>query len=144
MLNLKSSELRIKKVEARKINQYSLKGVFIKRWEKQSIIFKELNFHPSAIARVCKGERGEAYKFIWRYADEFISMSSIYEYTLNGVFIKSWVDVYEVVDIKKLDKSKVLRACRDKKSSYANSKWRYSKEINHTKKGKVPKLRSIK
>lgn len=61
--------LQKRKRPIRRINQYTLEGVFVKTWKKQSLIQEELGFHPSAISRVCKGERWSAYGFLWRYAE---------------------------------------------------------------------------
>jgi hypothetical protein len=70
MRNLKKSELPVLKNSSRSINQYTISGVFVKQWEKQSEISKALSFNAGAIGRVCKGERSHAYNFIWRYSED--------------------------------------------------------------------------
>lgn len=52
------------------IIQYSLDGIFIKKFNSATAIQKELGFDSSAIIRVCKGEQGQSCGFIWRYASD--------------------------------------------------------------------------
>lgn len=52
------------------IIQYSLDGIFIKKFDSTTAIKKELGFDNSAIIRVCKGEQAQSYGFIWRYASD--------------------------------------------------------------------------
>lgn len=52
------------------IIQYSLDGIFIKRFDSTTMIKKELGFDNSAIIRCCKGEQEQSYNFIWRYASD--------------------------------------------------------------------------
>ena len=50
------------------INQYSLDGNFIKRWNSISEASKELNLYHSNIIAVCKNKKRTAGGFIWKYA----------------------------------------------------------------------------
>lgn len=52
------------------IIQYSLEGMFVKKFDSTTAIKKELGFDNSAIIRVCKGEQSQSYGFIWRYASD--------------------------------------------------------------------------
>lgn len=52
------------------INQYDLKGNFIKQWLGASNIEKELNISNSSIIRCCKNKSKTAYGYIWKYANE--------------------------------------------------------------------------
>lgn len=56
---------------ARKVNQYSLEGDFIKTWDciKDIVDFSNGEFSSIIYSKLCKGE--EIYKgYIWRYANE--------------------------------------------------------------------------
>lgn len=59
---------------ARKINQYSLNGEFIKSYECIADALKELNLplHNGHLTRCAKGKRKSAYGFCWKY-DEGVS-----------------------------------------------------------------------
>ena len=52
-----------------KVNQYDLKGNFIKKWKCISDIQKELNYATTNICRCCKGTYKTAYGYIWKYAE---------------------------------------------------------------------------
>ena len=50
-----------------KVDQYDLKGNFIKTWESISKAEKELNLKGTHISRVCRGKRKSTGGFIWKY-----------------------------------------------------------------------------
>ena len=52
------------------INQYTLDGVFLKRWETILRINQELRIAQANIIAVCKGKRKTAGGFVWAYAGE--------------------------------------------------------------------------
>lgn len=47
--------------------QYTLNGIFIKKWESLTQINKELNFHISLISKCCNNKKSEAHGFIWKF-----------------------------------------------------------------------------
>lgn len=51
-----------------KIAQYSMDGQFIKLWNSQSIIERELGIFQANIYKVCSGKRKTAGGYIWKYA----------------------------------------------------------------------------
>lgn len=55
---------------AKPINQYDLKGNFIKMWNYMKEASYELNINLSCICACCRGNQKTAGGFIWRYADE--------------------------------------------------------------------------
>lgn len=65
----------------RKVNQYDLKGNFIKQWNSITDFLKEnnLNLKNSNITTCCKGKRKNAYGFIWKYADEELQKLNNYD-----------------------------------------------------------------
>ena len=54
----------------RKINQYDLKGNFIKTWDKIKDIEKEYSVSHTAIRFCCLEKIKTCKSYIWRYADE--------------------------------------------------------------------------
>lgn len=50
------------------VNQYTLDGKFIRRWECMVDIQYQLGFNHGYICHCCKGKYNSAYGFIWRYA----------------------------------------------------------------------------
>lgn len=53
-----------------KVNQYDLKGNFIKTWDSMSKIEKEYNVSHTAIRFCCIGKNKTCKGYIWRYADK--------------------------------------------------------------------------
>ena len=52
--------------------QYDLNGNFIKFWNSQSEINRELNYNKGSISNCCNGKTKTAYGFKWQYAKEGI------------------------------------------------------------------------
>lgn len=53
----------------RKINQYTIDGVFIKRWDYLNQIEKELGFKNAGIIKACKHQYKHAYGYKWEYVE---------------------------------------------------------------------------
>jgi len=85
---------------ARKINQYTIDNVFIRTWDYISQVENELGFYRSNICKACKGKCYSAYGYRWSYIDEEKTYNTmrmgmkqripVYQYSLNGEFIKKW------------------------------------------------------
>jgi len=97
------------KKENLKIIQYSLKGEFIKEWKCQENIIKELKIHP---INNLNGKHSHASGYIWKYKSEPINQKDvdkiinksdsyvkIYQYSLDGNFIKLWKSKKEVKEV---------------------------------------------
>lgn len=54
----------------REVNQFSLNGNFIKKWESIKDIERTLNFDNRNISACCRHKRKTAYGYIWRYVEE--------------------------------------------------------------------------
>lgn len=54
----------------RKVNQYDLKGNYIKTFEYIRNASKELNIDESSIAKCCRNKRKSAGNYIWKYAND--------------------------------------------------------------------------
>lgn len=52
----------------RKVNQYTLEGLFLREWESLKEIQDELGFKKSPICSCCKGYTKTSYGFKWEYA----------------------------------------------------------------------------
>ena len=55
---------------SKRVNQYDLKGNFIRTWDSIIQIEKEMNIFHSRIIEACKGQRKQIGGYKWRYADE--------------------------------------------------------------------------
>ncbi len=55
--------------KSKKINQYTLDGVFIRTFKSVRSITKEHGYDNGFIIKVCKGKYKTAYGFVWRYSN---------------------------------------------------------------------------
>lgn len=51
------------------VYQYSLDGVFIRKFDSMMDVQRELGFSYSAISQCCRGKQKTAYGFRWKYAE---------------------------------------------------------------------------
>lgn len=54
---------------SKQVNQYDLKGNFIRTWESMHNIERELNISNSTICKVCNGKRKTAGGYIWKFKE---------------------------------------------------------------------------
>ena len=66
-IQAKKNILKASEQEKVKINQYDLKGNFIKQWSYIRQVQKELGISNSNIVGCCKGKRKSAGGYIWKY-----------------------------------------------------------------------------
>lgn len=57
------------------IDQYTLDGVFVRRWESFAQLYRECRYDRGLLINTCRGRRKEAYGYAWKYADEAESRS---------------------------------------------------------------------
>ena len=60
-----------KPTRTKAVNQYCLKGNFIKRWESIMEVERKLNINNSHIVSCCKGKRNKTGGYKWSYADSY-------------------------------------------------------------------------
>ena len=63
--NYGTRKQRIGKRQRIKVNQYDLRGNFIKTWDSMTEIFTELNYNISHISDCCNGKRKSANGYLW-------------------------------------------------------------------------------
>lgn len=51
------------------VNQFTLDGKFIRRWDCLMEVYYQLGFSYGNICCCCKGKKKSAYGFLWKYAD---------------------------------------------------------------------------
>lgn len=122
------------------VDQYSLDGHFIKRWNS----IKEAdcvlgNGKRSAIDAVCNNHRGgvkSALGFQWKYADDqreikpYVTkrIKPVEQCSLDGKVIRLWDRIIDAANELQIDAGTITKVCSDK---YKNSKsaggyiWRY-------------------
>lgn len=56
--------------QAKKVVQYTLDGLFIKKWDCINDIERTFGFYNNQIGKCCRGQIKKSYGYIWRYDDE--------------------------------------------------------------------------
>lgn len=56
-------------IQRKKVNQYDLKGNFIKQWNSRKEIYETLGIPISNVSSCCLGYTKTAHKYIWKYYD---------------------------------------------------------------------------
>lgn len=57
----------VKKTCSKPVLQYTIDGEFIKEWPSASEAARQLGYHQSNISACCRGEKKQAYGYIWKY-----------------------------------------------------------------------------
>jgi hypothetical protein len=140
--------LNISKHKSILIYQYDLEGNFIQEWESITKASKNLNIENSNICFAANGKRKIAGNFQWSYIKHpklkiytrKIHRKIVYEYDLNGNFIKEYTAVSLVDNIKpKL----VSKCCLGKLKSVYGRRFSFDKVDNlgvYTRKTRQAKI----
>lgn len=134
--------LRKTKKGEKKILQYDNKGNFIKEWKSIKEASTELNIKYSTLQEAVKNNHFCSNCF-WRYYSEDFPIKidvqisifcgrPVYQYDLDGNFIKEWTKISEITSELGYDKSGINKVCREKDGySYKGFQWRYKDEIEN-------------
>lgn len=68
--NYGSRNQKIAEKNSKRVLQYSLDGEFIREWESESEIQRQLGYWRTNISRCCKGEckKNKSYNYVWKFA----------------------------------------------------------------------------
>jgi group I intron endonuclease len=107
------------------VNQYDLKGNFIKYWNSTKEASRSLNIADSNICNVLKGRGHTTNGFIWKYAKNYpqnknleksciislryTSSKKINQFSLDGTLIKTWSSIREAARYIHPSNSKIAR-----------------------------------
>lgn len=124
----------------RQVNQYSLNGNLIKRWDYILQAGTECNIDPSSIRKCCAGVYNSAGGFLWRYKDEYDeeyleftmpkreTNGPIIQTDLNDEFIAEFHDVPELSSITGFDSSSIYKCIKGKMKSYRGYKFKLKED----------------
>lgn len=125
----------------KKVIQYDKEGNFIRIWNSIKDISEKLNIKYSTIQEAVSGKHFSSNCF-WRYYTDdypmkidvnipkFCAGCSIYQYDLQGNFIKEWNKIFDIVRELKCAGSGITKVCKNKEGyTYKNYQWRYKKDI---------------
>lgn len=132
----KTDEQRIK--ASIPVIQFDLDGNFVKRWSSSFEIQKILGYKKSIINQCCSGIVQRSKGFIWMYENEkhlinnrvYNKSTSLFQYTLNGEFVKEWNSAVEAIEFLGYGNSNNINDCaRGKYKSTYGFIWEYKKNL---------------
>lgn len=120
------------------VQQYDLKGNFIAEYPSAHQAGYATGINYSSICACCRGEIIHTKEYQWKYAyDKKIitdisneikvrSETPIWQYDLNGIFIKEYKNFNEAATSIKSSKSSLCNCLKGKTNSCAGYKWSYA------------------
>lgn len=88
----------------KRVNQYTLDGVFLKQWKSIKVASDELKIRDYDILQCCKKKMSSYCNYIWRFLDECyknkikvenLKSKIVYQYNRNRL-VKTWYSIKEV------------------------------------------------
>ena len=123
--------------QTREVYQYDLNGKFIKKYN----CIKEASLNDNSLRRnisaCCKGKIKTAGGFIWSYKFEEINPLNheairglpVYQYAIDGTFIKKWKNSKIAAIALGYNHSNICKVCRKERESANGFIWSYNYEI---------------
>ena len=125
------------------VDQYSLDGKFIKRWNSMKEADQALgNGKRSAIDAACNNRGGvkSALGFQWKYADDQREIKPyksnrikpVEQCLANGDVVRTWSRIIDAARELQIDAATITKACSDKYKHYKTAGgyiWRYTNEV---------------
>lgn len=108
------------------VEQYTLEGKLIKVWESAEEAAKEYSTTSKAIRKVCTKERKTCKGYVWKYRDMIVrkECQKIYQYTMEGIFIKKWESVLKAAEYYEVTEQAIRRAVTGKYKSSCGFIWK--------------------
>ena len=122
------------------VNQYSLKGEFIKKWKSAAEVERSLGFKAENISACCLKKQNSSNKFIWRFendelldidiqkANKLLRLSEIRQYNLKGELIKKYKNIKEASKETNIKESIIRSAYNGKIKTGAGFIWKFKNE----------------
>ena len=115
----------------RVIEQHNYDSSLVREWESIALAARELNIEKTSIYACCVGRNRTAGGFLWCYKGESVKPynqkvpKKVYQYTLNGVFVKEWDKATDAAKSIGCDESNICACCNGKTKTCAGYIWRY-------------------
>jgi group I intron endonuclease len=122
--------------KSKKVYQYSLNGVFLKKWNSVTEAASFYKKGKSDISRNCLKKTIQSFGYIWRY--DYIENLDINEIknknkrkitqlTIDNVVIKEWESITEASKFLKINASKICSVCSGQRKTSGGFVWQYKK-----------------
>lgn len=139
-LGIKRSKKQVQHLKdllSKTVYQRDLNGNLIKEWESIREIHRILGYARSNITQCCKGKTYQAYGFLWSYDKDCIrhkekrkNCKIVYQYDLDGNFIKEWGSLIEIQEVLGYLKANISHCCLGKYQSAYGFIWSYERNKN--------------
>lgn len=128
-------------INLKAVDQYTLDGVFVKRWNSMKEVDQALNGGKrSAITAVCNNHRGgvkSALGFQWKFADDPKPITPNYsgrntavnQYDMKGNLLKTWGRIKEAADALNIDAGAITKVCKPEYKYFKSAGgfvWKYA------------------
>jgi len=110
------------KPNKKEVNQYTIEGEFIKTHESISKAAEEMGVDRTTIGNCCLGKSKTSCGFIWKYKDAEIYV--INQYTLDGIFIKSFENIKKAAEMTESRQSSVGQCCNGRTHTANGFVWK--------------------
>lgn len=118
------------------INQYDYNGTFIRRWKSASAAAKALGIHRESISQCLNGKILHTSEYSFKFAetdrknhDNKQQNSLIFQYDLDGIFIKSWDKISTISDELNIHRSSISDCIYGRLKSAGNYIWKYEEQV---------------
>jgi group I intron endonuclease len=136
-LKMRNSKIDIDEI-SKSVNQFSLEGVFIKKWENRFVAERFFSIKSDSIKRCLFGDSLTAYKFIWSYNEEVKpinpdfervrkSCKTVYQYDFNYNLINEFISTSEAAKRTKIEIKNIQAVCLKKRKIAGGYFWSYIK-----------------
>lgn len=119
------------------INQYTLDGVFIKKWVGLKSIQDELGLNWAIILNCCKGMSNKSQGYIWRFDGDDIhrpiisdkSKLPVLQIDSHGKIVNEFKSIKKASEFTSVSRSSIGYCCRGKLKSAGGYIWKYKNNI---------------
>lgn len=133
------------------VEQYNLQGKFIKEYASAHEATRQTGINYSSICACCREEKQHVKGFQWKYKnsnkqikhynnqDVIIRKSKIWQFDLNGNFIKEYSSLQELNKQTGFHKATISKVCNHKGWSAQNFLWCFENDYEWIEKCKLKK-----
>ena len=128
---ISDKQIAAQKRRRKPVNQYDLDGNFIKSWDSTLDAGLFLNKNHKSIISAASGKSNISYGFRWAYNGNELkdikrkNHKFIYQYNLNGDFIKKWYTIQMASNQLKIGQSGIVECARGRLKTSGGFIWKY-------------------
>jgi len=127
-------QLEAHKNRRKPVDQYDLNGNYIKSWNSTQEAGEFLGKNHKGIIDAACGKSNISHGFRWAYSGDKLrepirtNQKYIYQYSLNGEFIKEWYTLAEAGRFYNIKTSSITECAKGNQKTCAGYIWKYKKD----------------